>query len=76
MFSTTVVSKATRAAFSTSGRMLKPADASISTSTRSWRNLSPQSRRYIAYGVATCLAVDGYLVYNYAPWIVGLEKRD
>ncbi|QYS95736.1 hypothetical protein H0G86_003011 [Trichoderma simmonsii] len=75
MFST-VVSQATRAAFSTSARALKPADASISASARNWRNLSPQSRRYIAYGVATCLAVDGYLVYNYAPWIVGLEKRD
>lgn len=75
MFST-VVSKATRAAFSTSARTLKPADASISASARSWGNLSPQSRRYIAYGVATCLAVDGYLVYNYAPWIMGLEKKD
>ncbi|KAL7938524.1 hypothetical protein V8C35DRAFT_288348 [Trichoderma chlorosporum] len=76
MFSTVTISQATRAAFSTSARILKPADAGVSASTRSWRNLSPQSRKYIAYGVATCLAVDGYLVYNYAPWIVGLEKRD
>ncbi|KAL6827691.1 hypothetical protein V8C40DRAFT_242582 [Trichoderma camerunense] len=75
MFST-VMSKATRAAFSTSARALKPADVGISASARSWRNLSPQSRRYITYGVATCLVVDGYLVYNYAPWIVGLEKKD
>lgn len=76
MFSTLAASQATRAAFSTSARILKPADASVSASARSWRNLSPQTRQYVAYGVAACLAVDGYVVYKYAPLIMGLEKRD
>ncbi|KAL7817223.1 hypothetical protein V8C26DRAFT_399739 [Trichoderma gracile] len=72
MFSTL----ASRAAFSTSTRMLKPADASVSASARSWKNLSPRTRRYVAYGVAACLAVDGYVVYKYAPWMFGSEKRN
>ncbi|KAL7791973.1 hypothetical protein V8C37DRAFT_381169 [Trichoderma ceciliae] len=77
MFSTIAASQAIRrAAFSTSARMLKPADANVSTSSRSWRNLSPQTRRYVAYGVAACLVVDGYVVYEYAPWVLGLEKRN
>jgi hypothetical protein len=75
MFSTIAASQATRrAAFSTSAHMLKPADASVSTFARSWGNLSPQTRRYVAYGIAACLAVDGFAVYKYAPWVLGLEK--
>lgn len=77
MFSTAASQATRRAAFSTSAHLLKPADASASasSSTRAWRNWSPQTRRYVAYGVAACLAVDGYVVYKYAPWVFGLEKR-
>ncbi|PTB77778.1 hypothetical protein M440DRAFT_1400723 [Trichoderma longibrachiatum ATCC 18648] len=71
MFSTLV----SRAAFSTSASMLKPAEATASASARSWNRLSPRTRRYVVYGVAACLAVDGYVVYKYAPWMMGLEKR-
>ncbi|KAK5995161.1 hypothetical protein PT974_03557 [Cladobotryum mycophilum] len=65
------------AAFCTTAQSLKPAgsEAAVSASTSWWKNLSPQTRRYVGYGIGVCLVADSYVVYNYYPEILGPSER-
>ncbi|KAL6865797.1 ATP-dependent DNA helicase srs2 [Amphichorda felina] len=75
--STPIARAASRRAFSTSA----PARANTTTATSTpassgwWSNLQPQTKRYVAYGVATCAAADSYVVYNYFPHWFGTSKE-
>ncbi|KAJ4153795.1 hypothetical protein LMH87_010267 [Akanthomyces muscarius] len=75
------------ATFCTSSRVLKPSaessGISMGTSTSSspstgatswaWRNLTPQTRRYVKMGAAASVATDAFVLYNYPEW-VGLKR--
>lgn len=81
---TRIATPITRAAFSTTSKGYKPvhiespasADA-IKSSSWAWRNLSPQTRKYVVYGVGIGLMLDGFVVYNYysPSWFGGANKQ-
>ncbi|UNI22615.1 DNA helicase [Purpureocillium takamizusanense] len=66
------------ASFSTSARSLSPEAASgvaaPSRSSWAWRNLSPRTRRYVVYGLGAGAVIDGYVVFNYFPGMLGLGE--
>ncbi|KID67613.1 hypothetical protein MAN_04371, partial [Metarhizium hybridum] len=74
--STPITKMATRRAFSTTTTFLKPAttDAAANNSW-AWKNLSPKTRRNVAYGLGACAVVDSYIVYNYFPAMLGLKEE-
>lgn len=65
-----------RAAFSTSTKTLSPS-SEVSAAGRSWgwKSLSPRTRQYVIYGFGVGLLLDSYIVVNYYPGWLGLEKK-
>ncbi|KIE03580.1 hypothetical protein MAJ_00111, partial [Metarhizium majus ARSEF 297] len=74
--STPITKMATRRAFSTTTASLKPATTDAAASNLwAWKNLSPKTRRNVAYGLGACAVVDSYIVYNYFPGMLGLKEE-
>lgn len=71
---TRLITPASKATFSTTSKALRASSpmepmpvGPNSSSSWSWKNLSPKTRRNVLYGVGLGLVVDSLVVYHYYP---------